>query len=550
MNFICYLAIFNTLVCLSVSPQDGSDDRLLQQHRQTLENYGVVGDIFGADRFLNSLIPTAETKAEIEVLIRGLSSPTYREREAAEKSLIARGPTALDQLRTAAEQGDTETRSRSLRCIKSIDLTHRQLVSAAIEILKLDPSNQPTAQQRLATTFKLLRRLKRIRKELIDAPRKFVDESCREQLKDGVEDADSDVRIASVLALPECFSKSELEDFVDLMDDDDAKLATVAVETMGFLEPQKATRLLIKNLSHRDQSVRRSSVSILRTISAEYFAFRADASVKSRRKAIQKWKSWMADNSPVSPMLFEKLSAGDSGPPIGFLVSVSNSQVYYFDINGKQVWNQRVALYDAQHINDDEFIVAERNRDLVRVINRNGETQLRIENVDSPSDVEMLDNGNVLALSGAGRLYEFADGKILKTFTGMDSPFDADRLPNGDTIVADSGNNRIVIFDPHGRVSWQLGGLPFPNNVHRLPDGRILYTTYTTGSVVMLSSEGELLWRTNLPGSTLYSVYGTSNEIYVADGGNSKIWILDSGGQPIRDISIPVRFCDVDFVTK
>lgn len=547
MNFIFQAAL---LSILTVGSQDQGHDGLLLQYQQTLEKFGVSGDVTGAHQFLDSLLPNADTKSEIERLILGLSSPTYRQREAAEKKLIARGPAALEQLRFASVNGDTETRSRSLRCIESIEITHQQLVVAAIEILKLDPATPPGANERLSTVFRLLRTRKQIRNELIQAPRKFVDETCQQQLKDGLNDSDLDIQIASVLALPHGFNDKQLQDFVYLLDDQDARLALVAIETIGFLAPDKATKLLIDSLSHHDQSVRRSSVSILRTISAEYFSYRADDPVKSRRPAIRKWKAWFDDHSPIAASHYEKLVSVDAAPPIGFLVSVANTMVCYFDINGKQLWNHRVALYDAQQIDDDRIIVAERNRHLVRVIDRNGETQLRIERIDSPSDVEMLDNGNVLALSGTGKLYEFADGKLLKTFTGMNNPFDADRLPNGDTIVADSGNNRLVIYDPHGRTTWELGGLPFPNNVHRLPDGRILYTTYTTGNVVMLSGNGDLLWRRNLPGSTLYSVYGTSSEIFVADGGNSKIWVLDSSGRPLREIEIPVRFCDVDFVTR
>ena len=221
-----------------------------------------------------------------------------------------------------------------------------------------------------------------------------------------------------------------------------------------------------------------------------------------------------------------------------------------FNLAGQQIWKHDVPVYDAQQINENELIIAERNRNLVRVINQMGQTQLRIENVNSPCDVEMLPNGNVLVLSSAGQLYEFEDRKLLKTFKGLSNPFDADRLANGNTIVADSGNNRIVIFDPDGEIIWQKKELQFPNNVFHTINGTILYTTYTTGDLVMLDADGVEMWRHHFPGSTLYSVYASANSVYVADGSNARIWVLSLAGQRVRSINIQQRFCDVDFITE
>ena len=126
----------------------------------------------------------------------------------------------------------------------------------------------------------------------------------------------------------------------------------------------------------------------------------------------------------------------------------------------------------------------------------------------------MLPNGNLLILSGSGWVDETdSSGKKFRSFLGLNNPFDADRLANGNTIVADSSNNRLVEFGPDGKIVWKKDDLPFPNNVFRLNDGRTLYTTYTSGVVAMLNVDGEEIWQKQLPNSTLFSVYCDDHEI-------------------------------------
>ena len=170
----------------------------LQRHVEILENYGIGGTGDSANKFLNSLFPNSQVRIEIDQLIQRLSSPTYLAREQAEKELVARGPSALTQLINATKNGDTETRSRAQRCISGIQSTHQQLVKSAIEVLRLDESENPSHLDRLKTIFLLIRNMKEHRRQLLDAPRTFVDNTCVETIQNGLKDPDVDIRIACV----------------------------------------------------------------------------------------------------------------------------------------------------------------------------------------------------------------------------------------------------------------------------------------------------------------------------------------------------------------
>src|SRR5207237_7667864 len=97
------------------------------------------------------------------------------------------------------------------------------------------------------------------------------------------------------------------------------------------------------------------------------------------------------------------------------------------------------------------------------------------------------------------------------------TPFDARRRPNGNTVVADSGNNRIVEYDPQGRRIRETTGLKFPNSLYLYPSGRTLFTTYASGTIGELDASGSLVWERTI-GGTLYSLEPEGDSIWVSDG--------------------------------
>ena len=59
-----------------------------------------------------------------------------------------------------------------------------------------------------------------------------------------------------------------------------------------------------------------------------------------------------------------------------------------------------------------------------------------------------------MTLRNKGAVIEIdRNGKVVFELSGLSSPSDADRLPNGNTIVAE--NTRVREFDRHGNETWQ-----------------------------------------------------------------------------------------------
>jgi hypothetical protein len=150
---------------------------------------------------------------------------------------------------------------------------------------------------------------------------------------------------------------------------------------------------------------------------------------------------------------------------------------------------------DWSHINDVELLedgrlmVSLRNQDQVVFIDRREGVQANwtlgaeddydvMYEQHNPDYIPAEDGGPavVLADSENGRVQEFQreDGEWVRTWEWADDrmqwPRDADRLPNGNTLVVDTHGNRVMEISPEGAVVWQVEST-LPYDAERLETG-------------------------------------------------------------------------------
>ena len=135
---------------------------------------------------------------------------------------------------------------------------------------------------------------------------------------------------------------------------------------------------------------------------------------------------------------------------------------------------------DWTHVNDVDkigpgrYLASPRDMDQVVVVNRSKEVTMRLGS-DGDHDV-VHEQHNPQYLTGEGgtptvlvadsendRVVEYArtDGGWERTWTlgtggELNWPRDADRLPNGNTLVTDSLNHRVMEVTPEGEVVWEF----------------------------------------------------------------------------------------------
>ena len=171
-----------------------------------------------------------------------------------------------------------------------------------------------------------------------------------------------------------------------------------------------------------------------------------------------------------------------------------NRIVVYDRSTGEVVWEYRFDEHtdefprngggtygkDWTHVNDvdrigpGEFLVSVRNFNRVVVINRStkevslslgadGNQQI-LHRQHNPQYLEGPDGRPTILVADSlnDRVVEYArvDGQWRMTWSlvggGLDEPRDADRLPNGNTLVSDRKGHRVLEVTPEGRVVWEV----------------------------------------------------------------------------------------------
>ena len=531
------------------------DPIVLETARKTVSDYGIEPTVAATHKFLNDLVSGTEDDSELQTLIANLDSDKYAIRVAAEEGLVTKGAKAAGLLKNAIETASPEARVRARRCLKRISAEWLSIQQAAIRVFAGEKSKDISSTKRIELLIRLANKFPEplVQSTIATAIVKNADTDSRDAVLAGLRSNQTIIRRACVFGLPNCVAPHELSKFKSLLTDSDEDVAFTAIVSFGKHFPKTTVMQLAEKLLTSDKSDTRLLAHwMLKLISDEDFGYREYENETMQRAAIAKWQAWAKNLSPDQQLDFSKLSLPNQSRPLGFVVSVNGSGATILDAKGNVVRKIESSLYDAQACSGQRLLVCERNDGTVRLLDqKNGQSLRSVEGLSTPTDAELLPSGNILVLQGSGSVTEHdTDGKIVRTLTGLSNPFDVDRLRNGNTIVADSGNNRLVEFSPGGKVVWEKNDLAFPNNVFRMPDNRTLYTTYSSGEVVMLGPDGKEQWRTSIENSTLYSVYCGGGEIYVADGANQKICVLNMNGKQTREINIGMSFCDVGFITK
>jgi len=144
---------------------------------------------------------------------------------------------------------------------------------------------------------------------------------------------------------------------------------------------------------------------------------------------------------------------------------------------------------DVDPIGEDRLLLSPRNFDQVIVVDMSSKEI--VERLGRDDDYSILreqhnpdwllsENGTptiLVADSGNNRIVEYAKegGEWVRTWSvGADSlnwPRDADRLPNGNTLVTDTLNHRVMEITPTGEVVWEYYATWGPYDAERIGTG-------------------------------------------------------------------------------
>lgn len=189
-----------------------------------------------------------------------------------------------------------------------------------------------------------------------------------------------------------------------------------------------------------------------------------------------------------------------------YVADMATDRVLAINLNSSTtdwVWNPRETYplsgggpypYDWTHVNDVEVLedgrimVSLRNQDQVVFLNQQGRIEsLTLGSEDDYSTLHHQHNPDYIPASRGGpavlvgdstnnRIVEYqrVEGQWVETWVWRDAstqwPRDADRLPNGHTLITDSAGDRVIEVDRQGTVVWQRK-VTMPYEAERLGTG-------------------------------------------------------------------------------
>jgi hypothetical protein len=205
-----------------------------------------------------------------------------------------------------------------------------------------------------------------------------------------------------------------------------------------------------------------------------------------------------------------------------------------------------------------------------------------------PHDVDRLPDGHTLitdggqhggptaAQPGSGSQLIEVDtaGNVVWLFDqGLNWAHNADRLPNGNTLISDTGHDRVIEIDAAGTIVWDSDDvnlsdgsvLDYPNDANWLPDDhpsaspssssggasgqRLLITDRDNHRVIEIARDGTIVWQfgeTGVPGSDDVHLRGPHNadrlsngNTIVADSLNNRILELAPDGSIVWQYPSP-----------
>ena len=325
-------------------------------------------------------------------------------------------------------------------------------------------------------------------------------DSLRSMLKDKNEYA----RAMSARSLVSLLKKDATPDLLPLLDDESETVKMTAARWLANEGQRESLAALEALLGSSNIDIRVRAAKTLRSFTGQKFGFVAYEKEDHRGEAVKKWREWIAASGATADLKFP-LPADATEVGRTLVCLYSQSRLIEIDSNGTQVWPKNAVAqisypWDCKRLPNGNRLAVSVNSRMIAEFDESGRRVWYKEGLpNSPRSVQRLSNGNTLiACLGANRVMEISGkaGRLSMStevkwdLTKIDGkpiagrPSYAQRLENGNTLIAMYGNGRVVEVNREGRKVWEITGLSRPVVCRRLDNGNTLITLEGSGEVV------------------------------------------------------------------
>lgn len=383
--------------------------------RDLLRAEGFTDDGPGALAYLESWVPDSKRQRRLQALVTQLGDDQFEKREEASQLLRKAGSEILADLRRAAETStDLEVRRRARELLEARTQQPDEVVVAALEIIaRTRPPQAETTLLRFAP----------------HAPGQLSEKRLLETaeslgptplFREALTDPHPARRRLAVCALGQGGNDS-LPLLRGALRDVDLGVRCEASRALVRRGQRDGLAGLVEAIAKGDRSLAWRAEDLLWRVAREQgpeVVWRTDV---DRERCRQGWQTWLQTHGATVDLSRQKLDE----TPRGWIV-----------------------------VADDEKIGGSPGH--VRIFDVKGQPIRTIENLQSPSDIELLSGDRLLlAEHWAGKVTErTADGKILWEVTTTDKPVCALRQNDGGTLIGTYGE--ILELDRTGAVKYSF----------------------------------------------------------------------------------------------
>ena len=164
------------------------------------------------------------------------------------------------------------------------------------------------------------------------------------------------------------------------------------------------------------------------------------------------------------------------------------------------------------------------------------------------NDLWMLPNGNLLFTTGHGAKEVTRERKVVFDYESKSEIYACQRLPDGNTFIAECNTGRLLDVAPDGHVAKEIrllpegkdGGSAYMRNARRLANGNTLVAHYGEQVVREYDPKGKIVREIPAPGGP-HSVVRLANGntlISCADKtGNPRVFEVDPAGKTVWQVA-------------
>jgi HEAT repeat protein len=513
-----------------------AEDDAIEADLQVLKKAGIASDSEGLLNFFRRRTLTEPDRLRIEGLIRDLGNNEFAARQRASAKLLAEGARAVPLLKHALTAQDLEIRRRAEDCLKSIggQDAGTNVVASAARVVGV---RRPAGAAEVLLNYFPYAEVEGVSEDVLPALKALAvrDGQPDPVLAAALTDKDPIRRRAAAEALCQPAAASLRPAIRQLLRDPDATVRLYVALALAGAKEKDAVPVVIDLLAELPPSQGwRAEEYLCRLAGEQAPAVSLGQDADSRRKCRDAWAAWWREHADKIDLARLQQTKAMIGYTLVILLDIG--QILELDRANQVRWQVDHLGYplDAQMLPDNRFLVAEHDANRVTERNTKGEILWQY-GVEEPIMAQRLPNGNtfiasqdnLIEVDRAGRQVlkiERTSSEIMKARklpggdivyasfknqivrldpTGREiAKFPAfvsiwggrlDVLPNGNVLVPEHDRNRVVEYDPKGKVVWEAA-IQGPIAAVRLPNGHTLVTFMTKHQGVELDRAGKVVW--------------------------------------------------------